>query len=255
MARTEAGARLTQQHRARQVAVRAAALRDLTHLWRAVDPTDLARTIGPFSEGAGVAIQARHRDSAALASRYFRAFRAAEGVRGLMTIVAGDAPALELAAGLVRGAGLAGIIRARRAGFSTDAAARRGLVRAAGTTSDLVLSGGREVVTQATSADPATQGGRWQRVTSDEPCSFCAALAAQGPVFTAETADFEAHDHCACQAEPAYDGTQLSPVAQRARELWQESTEGLSGDDAMKAFRKAHEKANVGLGPAPADMF
>jgi hypothetical protein len=199
-------------------------------------------------------IQARNQTSAAVAARYFETFRAAEGVRGLMTIVAGGPPELELVAGLVRGAGIAGIVRSREAGFSTAASARNGFVRAAGTTSDLVLAGGRDVITQATATDAAT-GGRWQRVTSSKACSFCAALAAQGPRFDAESVRFEAHNHCACSAEPAYEDTELPPVSRRYREIWEESTQGLSGDEAMKAFRRAHERANVGLGPAPEDMF
>lgn len=254
MARTDAGARLTELHRTRQIAVRAGALRDLTRLWRAVDPTDLRRTITPFAEAAGIVIRARHETSATVAVRYFEAFRAAEGIAGAMAIITGEAPALELAAGLVRGAGIVGIVRSREAGFSASASARNGLVRVAGTASDLVLAGGRDVITQAADADPET-GGRWQRVTSGKACSFCAALAAQGPRFTEHSVRFEAHNHCACTAEPAYEGSELSPVARRYREIWEESTAGLSGDEAMQAFRRAHERANVGLGPAPEDMF
>ncbi|MCI0632511.1 MAG: hypothetical protein L0206_01115 [Actinobacteria bacterium] len=250
MARTEEGASLTQRHRTRQIAVRAGALRDLTRLWRAVDPSDLRRTIGPFSEGAGIVIQARHQTSAAVAARYFEAFRAAEGVRGVMAILGAGDLELELAAGLVRGAGIAGIVHVRESGFSVSASARSGFVRVAGTASDLVLSGGRDVITQAASADPEA-GGRWQRITASKPCSFCAALAAQGPRFTETSVRFEAHNHCACSAEPAYEDTELPPVSRRFREIWEESTRGLSGDEAMQAFRRAHERANVGLGPLP----
>lgn len=247
MARTPEGALLTQRHRSRQLAIRAAALRDLTRLWRAVDPLNLGDTIGPFAAASAVVVRARNRDSAAVAARYYEAFRRVEGVRGALSIVLGDAPPAEVAAGAVRGAGLAGIIRARQRGFSPQASASRGFRRAAGTTSNLVLSGARSVITEATASDRASTG-RWQRITASDPCSFCAMLAARGPVFTAgggvsTTSDitFAAHSACACMAEPAYEGTRLPPASERFRELWDESTPGLSGDDAMNAFRRARE--------------
>lgn len=244
MARTPEGQILTRQHRRRQVGIRATAIRDLTSLWRAVDPLDLGRTIGPFATAASVVVRARNRDSAAVAGRYFEAFRSAEGVGGALTVLLGEAPPSELAVGLLRGAGLAGIIRARRAGHSPQAAARNGFVATAGTASNLVLGGAREVITQATASDRASTG-RWQRVTSGDPCAFCASLAARGPVFTAETADFQAHAACACVPEPAYEGTRLPPESEEFQAQWEQAQAevDVSGteDDALNAFRRLRE--------------
>jgi hypothetical protein len=43
-----------------------------------------------------------------------------------------------------------------------------------------------------------------QRVLGGAGCDFCQMLAGRGEVYSAETADFEAHDHCGCTAEPIY---------------------------------------------------
>ena len=63
-------------------------------------------------------------------------------------------------------------------------------------------------------------------------------LASRGGVY-GEGADFQAHDHCSCTAEPAYPGSRMTATADRFREQWDRTTRGLSGDDALNAFRTA----------------
>jgi hypothetical protein len=64
------------------------------------------------------------------------------------------------------------------------------------------LNGGRELVREASLADARARG--WARVTSGKACKFCSMLAGRGAVYSEETVDFQAHDGCHCQAEPAY---------------------------------------------------
>lgn len=66
----------------------------------------------------------------------------------------------------------------------------------------------RGTVTTASTADPGAHG--WQRVGTGE-CDFCEMLLGRGAVYSETTADFAAHDHCKCQAVPAFDG-QPKPV-------------------------------------------
>lgn len=217
MARTEAGAELTQAHRQIQLGVRAAALRDVMRLWAAVVPTDLAGTIGTFAAAAAVVILARNRQSAEAAVTYFEQFRRAERVGGSSGAdIAAPLPE-ETVTGVVRGAGLAGIVNARRRGFPAEAAARNGLARVSGSVSSLVLSGARDTIMASTAADDRSMD-RWQRVTSGSPCASCTSIAAQGPVFSARAGRFEPHDNCACQAEPAYAGTRLPAASQRLKD-------------------------------------
>ncbi|HMA26072.1 MAG: hypothetical protein ACM33U_09150 [Solirubrobacterales bacterium] len=231
MARTAEGRLLTEQHRVLQLRLRAQALLALQAIWRGVSPEDLAATIGPFATAAGLLVLARRRDSAALAGRYFREFRRVEGVPGSFEIAADQPPGAELATGLVRGAALSGIINARRAGQSPQAAAANGFVKAAGAASQLVLGGGRRTILDAIDADREAQG--WQRVPSGKACAFCSMLVSRGATYKSEaSAGFRGHDHCACGAEPFYEGSQPLPGAERLRALWNET-----GD--LNSFRKA----------------
>lgn len=59
----------------------------------------------------------------------------------------------------------------------------------------------RLTIMQSSIADPSARG--WQRVGVGE-CDFCRLLLGRGAVYSEDTADFQAHDHCGCTAEPAF---------------------------------------------------
>lgn len=146
MARTAEGRRLTQVQRREQLRIRAAALRDVTRLWQVVNATDLTGTFDTFVEASLPVVAARRREAAESASVYFGRFRTAEGFdREPPPMLAPDVPD-EAVADTLRGAGLGGIVNARRAGQSPQAAARNGLVKVHGSVTKLVLDGGRETV-------------------------------------------------------------------------------------------------------------
>lgn len=236
MARTAEGAVLTRRHYVAQLAVRAATSSDVTTLWRGVDPTNLKGTFDPFARAATVLSHARHATSAGVAADYQERFRKAEQVGGRAAIKLASPLARGMALDTIRGAGLTGIINARKAGFSPQAAARNGLVKVLGATTRLVLGGGRDTVLESAAADERAK--RWQRVTGIDPCAFCGMLAARGDAFLAEeSAGFEAHDHCSCSPEVAYEGSAMPLTSQRLASQWETATAGLSGDDALNAFR------------------
>lgn len=60
----------------------------------------------------------------------------------------------------------------------------------------------RETVMTNSVRDPRARG--WQRVGDGSSCEFCSMLLGRGAVYTEATADFQAHDHCGCSAEPAW---------------------------------------------------
>ena len=240
MARTAEGSQLTREHHRAQGRVRAATLRDLLVLWQSVEPTDLARTIGRFTAAATVLVRERNRESSALAAAYFRGFRAAEGIPGSVTPRTAEVPHSARIAAAVRGSALSGIINARQAGFSPQAAARNGFVKASGKTTKLVLDGSRETLRLSGRSD--RQAARWQRVTSGEPCWWCAMLASRGPVFLSEeSGGFEAHDHCACEPEIVYDGSQMTDEARQYRELWDSVRDPRDSHRSRVNFRRAIE--------------
>lgn len=237
MARTPEAHALTEAHRQLQVRVNAATLRDLLTLWQLVDPANLRGTVDPFTRAALRAVVNGRRASSAAAQRYYVAFRQAEAVEG--TIVVTPAPPLPTAVvtGAVRGAGLAGIMRGYQRGLNPEQAHANGFVKLAGAATQLVVGGGRKTLIDAIHSDPAAHG--WQRVTDGSPCAFCAMVASRGIVYKGEaTASFEAHGHCTCTAEPAFEGSPVLPANERFKAAWNEATVGLSGPDALNAFRR-----------------
>jgi hypothetical protein len=63
-------------------------------------------------------------------------------------------------------------------------------------------------------------------------------VASQGIVYKSEdSAGFEAHDHCGCTAEPAFEGSEILPANAKFRQDWNDATQGLSGGEALNAFR------------------
>lgn len=198
--RTAAAAALTVAYRRQQFALRAAALRDLQTLWPSFD--------GGYDSWQGFArlattlVQGRNRDAAAIAGRYFVDFRVAEGVGGTAAIRMAAVPSAELLGSSFASTGLAGTLRALSVGMSLEAARANGFVRLAAAGGRHVMNGGRQTIVASTGADPRARG--WTRLTSGSPCEFCEMLAGRGAVYGADTAEFQAHDGCACTAEPSY---------------------------------------------------
>lgn len=238
MARTPEGALLTERHRRLQLQLSASALRDLLTLWSTVDPLDLSGTIAEFTRAGAVVVRAGRRSSSAAAARYYRDFRRLEGVPGSILLTLAPPPPDEVVAGALRGAGLAGVSRARARGLATEAAHRNGYVKVAGSAAQLVLGGGRSTLLGAIRDDRAAQG--WQRVTDPSPCAFCRMIAGRGPIFKDQAgADFQAHGHCGCTAEPHFEGSRPLPANERFRAEWKTATQGLAGDEALNAYRRS----------------
>lgn len=241
MALTQAGSELTERHRRSQVALRALVLRDVMRLYPALDLGALDRTWEPVLTALMALIEARRKDSAALAAGYYMGFRSAEGVTGtdFAPVRVAEIDVEQMA----RSLGFAGPAQAQRLLRVRPADARsQVLTSLSGTTSRLVLNAGRDTIDASVEADPKALG--WARVTSSKPCSFCAMLAARGPVYSRGTVGFPAHDHCACVNEPVYRRDQPWPARSRElQSLWNKSTAGLSGREARQAFRQALEGA------------
>lgn len=104
-----------------------------------------------------------------------------------------------------------------------------------------VEQAGRDTIVDNVRADPI--GTRWARVpTGRETCAWCTMQVSRGPVFAKES--FKSHARCDCIASPVFEGQrdwEGKDAYERARKLWQSSTEGYGGKDAINAFRRAHE--------------
>lgn len=134
-----------------------------------------------------------------------------------------------------------------------------------------VENGGRRTIRNAVDNDGFALG--WARVaTGRETCGFCLMLVSRGPVYqSAESAglntddttaldildenDTEAfnelmtrfHPNCDCKVVPVFDRNdwQGRDDYLEAQETWKRVTKGLSGRDALNAFRRAIEDNHV----------
>jgi hypothetical protein len=121
--------------------------------------------------------------------------------------------------------------------------------------------------------DRAVQG--WARVaTGRETCGFCMMLVSRGPVYRSaagagldtddttaqdliQAGDTESlnklmkrwHEGCDCKVVPVFDKANWPgrEAFLRARRIWNNSTKGYRGNDAVNAFRRAIERGDVDL--------
>lgn len=233
MARTAAGASLSEAHRQGQLRVRASALRAFLALWPVWDGSE--GSFKRLTDATFPVVAFHHSLSSALAMAYYEAFRTTERVGGTATPRAATAIGEERVKGTLFVTGAQMARQAMAAGQAPQAAMQTALVRTSGTVTRLTLEGGRDAIVQSSAADGECRG--WARVTSGSCCAFCAVIASNGAVFSEETADFEAHDHCACSGEPAYDGSALPGRAEEFRAIYNEHAAG--SDNPINEMRKA----------------
>lgn len=74
----------------------------------------------------------------------------------------------------------------------------------AGGTQRHIVDYARETVRRASLDDPQAQG--WKRMAGPGACAFCRMLADREPVWSKETVDFGAHNHCSCICVPEFGG-------------------------------------------------
>jgi hypothetical protein len=248
MARTEQGATLTEQHRQAQLRVLARALRDYRLLWPIWRPED-AHTFGLLITATLPLVRAYHRLSGSLAASYYGTFHTTEDVAGLATPrLAGPLAEAQVTASMYA-TGQVTAQKALRAGQPVEQARQAALVRTSGALTRHVLQGGRDTLLQSVAAD--TQSLGWVRVTDGTPCAFCAMLAGRGPVYKSEqSADFQAHDHCACTAEPVYKGSAWPGRGREFKQLYNQAIRDASAageldrgtsNDLLNAFRRAYD--------------
>jgi hypothetical protein len=200
MARTAEGRALTFQHRQGQLQIRARALQDFIRIWPLWQGDD--RSFNRLVVATVPLVQAHHSISSAFSSAYYDSFRRAEKIGGSAgTPVAAAVDVDRVVASLY----VTGQVMTRKAivaGLSPQAAMQTALVRTGGAMTRHVLTGGRDTILASTREDREARG--WSRITSGNACDFCEMLAGRDAVYSADTAEFEAHDHCACAAEPQF---------------------------------------------------
>jgi len=236
MASTQRGRQLTEAHRVAQTRVGLQTVQQLVPLWRLLDPSAVDDTLAGWLRAVVPVVRRQNEVSAGLAANYYRLFRAAEVGSPFAASVTLTADAERVVASM-SATGPARLKAATGRGVLLDEAADLAFSASSSAAQRLALDGGRSTLIRAVDQDRAALG--YQRVASGDPCHFCLMLLSRGPVYGSEaSAGFEAHDRCSCTAEPVFDrDTAPAPGAEAAQERWQEATEGLSGSEALNAFR------------------
>lgn len=239
MASSPSAAALTEGHRLAQARIAAQTVRLMRSAWPLLDPTNLDGTMARWLRVTVPLVSRQSAMSARLAAQYLTAFRAIElGLAGgTYTPVVAVADTAAITTSLT----VTGPVRIKdqmrrfvpfvRALTTAEAASASAGLRHA-------LNGGRSTILDNVRRDRLALG--WARVTSGDPCAFCAMLASRGPVYGEETADFQAHDSCSCTAEPVYSrDAAWPPGSERYRDLWQDAKR-MGGDTAIN-FRQLVE--------------
>lgn len=251
MARTATGKALTDQHYSAQLRIRALALRDYLRLWPIWqgDETSFREMV----TAAVVLVKAYQQMSAQAGASYFDAFRLVEAPGGSARSWLADPMTPEAEDRLIATlyeTGRNSVRDSIAAGRSPRAAMDVALTNTSGTVTRNVLDGGRASILRSTANDDKALG--WARVTSNDPCAFCAMLASRGAVYISEdTADFKAHGHCSCGAEPGYEGTEFPGRGDEFREMYNQAISDAraageldpSGKNyLLNAFRRFYER-------------
>lgn len=231
--------RLALAHRQQTIALRARTLRDATRLWPLLNPRRMDETFPEWLAMHSTLIRRDHRQAAALASTYLKAARLSSGVSGDAVIRLADGLPIDQIEASMSTTARAGFYKALRTGRTVEEAQRVALVRTLGSTGRLVLQGSRDTVRGSLSADRVGRG--WQRIAGAGACSFCKMLAGRGAIYSADTADFAAHDHCGCSVAAVYSE---QPIEVRA---YEPSPRGRWSDRASDDDRERMSAALSGV--------
>lgn len=246
-------AALTEQYRQAQLQIQRQTLRDFLVLWPLWNGD--AASFANLIQATNPLVQTYRSISASLAGVFYTSFRAAEDVTGQPTVQLSPTVPIDQLAASMYSTGQSTVKQALSTGRTAEQARKVALVRTSGAVTRHVLNGGRDTVLQSAQADKQSLG--WARVTDGNPCAFCALLASRGAVYWDEsTADFQAHDHCGCQAIPVYRGTAVPANVKALKALYDRSQADAeaSGElkpgenpskDRIRVFRRAYDAQNA----------
>jgi hypothetical protein len=159
---------------------------DLSALWRQIDTAGAAAEA--LNDILPALIDAYGTSASLVAAEWYDEVRAERDVRGPFEAIPAEIPR----AGTPELVGWA-------LNEATDMLAFQSLIL--GGMQRRIANHSRLTITRSATADRQARG--WKRVGSGG-CDFCSMLLGRGAVYTAATADFEAHDGCQCSAAPDF---------------------------------------------------
>jgi hypothetical protein len=224
---------------AAQALLAAVATRDVLAIWQALNLQDVRSSWPAIRTALAALIRDRSGYAAQLGTAYYRQARQAAGVLGGIPAVSLAPPPEPLITAVLDSTGPYNLLGKIKQGQRVVTANENTSVQIAGAAQRLITNGARQAVLQSVKADDKAVA--WARVTSGNPCAFCALLAGRGAVYrTEKTASFDAHDHDRCVAMPVFShadarATKNNPLYQQ----YKQATKGTSGGQgAVNAWRR-----------------
>ncbi len=193
---------LTQRHRAQQLLLRRATETQAGRLWPLLDYARLDASFPALAEASARLVKSNGQTSAGLAAGYLRELRREKRVGGVARVVLATPLDPDQFAIAMRVTSVVAVKKATARGVAPEVAMSTARTEMMGAVARLVLNAGRSTITSSLAEDPRARG--YERVLGGSGCDFCQMLAGRGGVYSAETADFEAHDHCACTPSPVW---------------------------------------------------
>lgn len=247
MAASPLAAQLTETHRLAQVRIGTATKQQIEAVWPALDLDRLDATFpGWLAEVNGIVGPARALSSSTAAAYYstFRTIELGPHARAFRPKLAAPVDPEALSTSMLV-TGPVAIKSAIARGVDLFDAARVASAGSSGAALRHALAGGRDTINGSVLDDPRAIG--WARAADGNACAFCAMLASRGPVYSEDSADFEAHDHCTCSTEPVYSSDAPWPQhSEQYRQIYNDATADVPrGGDLANAFRQAYEARNA----------
>jgi hypothetical protein len=225
----------------------AQAVADILALWGTLNLRDILVSWPAIRVALAALIRERFMLSVAAAEVYYRQARLAAGVTASFSFPAVPPPDEELIRVTLDSTGPYGLLGRLKAAQPLPLADRNTGVILSGAASRLIQNGARQAVLRAVGADDKAVA--WMRVTAANPCAFCSMLAGRGATYkTAQSAGFKAHNACRCVAAPVFSWADARASKNNPlRRQWDQVTLGLSGKDAIRAWRRYWESQNPGV--------
>lgn len=171
--------------------VSAAALTELDPLW-GLRPADLAAALFDVLPGT---VDEWALASASVAADWYDELRDTENIDGRFTAIVEDMT--DLGAEELAGWGSQVLLQPE-----PDISAAR--YRVEGGLQKRIVNAANRTITHSAAEDPKAKG--YMRRTRAGACDFCRMVASRGGVFTEKSVRFACHEHCYCEAVPAWGG-------------------------------------------------
>lgn len=192
---------LAELHRLAQNRIAARTLLAMRAIWPLLDRQALDATAPRWLAAALPIVSRQRATSAALAASFLTASKAqALGADATLDIELADVIDARAVATSLTVTGPVALKRSARNLVPFATALDRALATSSAAAMRHALNGGRATITRTVAADRHAIG--WRRLASANSCDFCETL--RGNLYREATATFDAHDGCACSAEPVW---------------------------------------------------